>query len=289
MKKHIGTIIALLILIAGAGIFLYPVVSNWLNSREQSYVVQSYSSALSALDEAKIADEWQKAQAYNQALGNVPLSDPYTSEAASGSEAYLTVLNIADNGVMGSIKIPKINVDLAIYHGTAATVLEHGIGHLEGSAVPVGGEGTHAVLTGHTGLRNARLFTDLEQLAVGDEFYLYILDEVLAYQVQSITVVEPTDVSTLEAVPGEDLVTLVTCTPYGINSHRLLVTGVRVPYTEQEIAQRVEDTQAVIGREVLVTLVALAVLAVIVVVAVIVWAVCKKRIYKRKTKKVKKQ
>lgn len=270
MRKILLPILGILILLAGLGILFYPIVSNWLSKYEQSYVVQTYSESVSELTPAMIEAQWQAAYAYNSSLNTPYLSDPYTQAEAESNDVYTSLLNLTGDGVMGSIQIPKIHVNLPIYHGTSTAVLDVGVGHLQGSTLPVGGEGMHSVLTGHTGMRTARLFTDLEQLEIGDEFYLSILDDILAYRVESIKVVEPQDVSALVRVEGKDLVTLVTCTPYGINSHRLLLTGSRVEYNRQEAEQKIKETASVMGREVLVTLIAVAALVLILVIRLIV-------------------
>lgn len=177
-----------------------------------------------------------EAYIYNTQISQaqVRLTDPFTADTDTDSGMdYFSVLSLDDTGYMGSIEIPCISVNLPVYHGTSAEVLEYGIGHLEGSSLPVGGEGTHAVLSGHTGLNSKKLFTDLGDMEPGDLFFLHVLDGALAYEVTEINVVEPSDTSKLVIQDGKDLVTLVTCTPYGVNSHRLLVTGERTEYTEQ--------------------------------------------------------
>ena len=191
--------------------------------------------------------EWEKAIAYNQTL--IPRTNTdgnYTQEALlSASEEYDSMLNLNGDGIMGYIEIPKINVHLPIYHGTGDSSLSKGVGHLLGSSLPVGGESTHSILSGHSGMASQTMFTDLEQLGIGDAFYLYVLDEILAYQVSEINTVLPSDTSLLGIWEGEDCCTLVTCTPYGVNTHRLLVTGYRIPFEKAE--QIVEQTETESG------------------------------------------
>ena len=236
-KKTKGSLLvvifAALLFLAGAAVFLYPTVSNWLAEIHQSGVIQEYEGKLAAENEDFYAAEWQKAREYNESLAGDPVRDPFipgTGYALPNN--YLECLNI--NGVMGYIEIPKIGVRLPIYHGTSEEVLQEGVGHIESTALPIGGDFSHAVLTGHRGLPNAKLFTDLDQLETGDRFYLYILDEVLAYEVDEINAVLPDELQKLRAVEGRDLVTLITCTPYGVNTHRLLVRGTRIPYVPEE-------------------------------------------------------
>ena len=226
-------VFALLLFLAGAAVFLYPVVSNWLAEIHQSGVIQEYQGTLASADEAFYEAEWKKAQEYNDNLAGDPVRDPFVPGTGYAlPENYMECLNIG--GIMGYIEIPKINVRLPIYHGTSEEVLQQGVGHVESTALPIGGEFTHAVLTGHRGLPSARLFTDLDRMKVGDRFYIYVLDQVLAYEVDEINTVLPDELQELQTVEGRDLVTLVTCTPYGVNTHRLLVRGTRVPYVPEQ-------------------------------------------------------
>lgn len=192
--------------------------------------------------------EREKAIAYNQTLlPSTTTEGGYTQEALqSASEEYDSILNLSGDGIMGYIEIPKINVHLPIYHRTGDSSLSKGVGHLLGSSLPVGGESTHAILSGHSGMASQTMFTDLEQLGIGDVFYLYVLDEILAYQVSEINTVLPSDTSLLGIWEGEDCCTLVTCTPYGVNTHRLLVTASRIPYEEAEqIAEQMEASGSI--------------------------------------------
>lgn len=235
-----GAALGLLFLI-GFGILIYPTVSNQWNTWRQSRLISSYQSAVTQAEAEDLSDEWEAAAAYNEsASGQVGYTDAFDGDGDISEDSdYWNALNLSGDGVMGYLSIPKINIKLAIYHGTADDVLETGIGHLENSDLPIGGEGNHTVLAGHRGLPSARLFTDLDQMEIGDQFYLYILDEVLAYEVdQILPMVDKDDYDALlEAmapVEGEDYVTLYTCTPYGVNTHRLLVRGHRVEYEGEE-------------------------------------------------------
>ena len=215
----------LLLFLIGVGIMLYPLASNVLALFTQSRVISSYQSTVSSMSMDEIQSEREQAVTYNSQLSGE------TDEVVEGI-SYLDLLNVGE--VMGYIEIPSIEVYLPIYHGTSDAVLQKGIGHMEKTSLPVGGSSTHAVLTGHTGLPKAKLLTDLTKVAVGDQFYIHSLDEVLAYEVDQIKVVLPEETDDLAIEAGQDYVTLVTCTPYGINTHRLLVRGTRVPYVEPE-------------------------------------------------------
>lgn len=225
MKNRKSTILLLLVFLIGLSLLLYPTVSDWWNSFHQTRAIAGYAEAVAKLDDSTYEQYWTEAQAYNQTLrGNRHRYQPTEEETAQ----YERLLNVTGNGIMGYIEIPVIGVSLPIYHGTEDTVLQIAVGHIEGSSLPVGGPGTHCVISGHRGLPSAKLFTDLDRLVVGDTFVLCVLDEVLTYEVDQIRIVEPDDVSLLEIEEGQDLCTLVTCTPYGINSQRLLVRGHRI-------------------------------------------------------------
>ena len=236
MKKHLSTIFLVLILIVGLSLLLYPTFANYWNSFTQSRVVAGYIEQLAVMDDDQYQQIWNDAKLYNASLlhrvNNFILSDEQREE-------YNALLNVGGNEVMGYIEIPSINVSLPIYHGTDEGVLAVGVGHLEWTSLPVGGESTHCVLSGHRGLPSARLFTDLDQLKEGDYFMLNILDETLTYEVDQIRIVEPEEVEELTIIEGRDLCTLVTCTPYGVNSHRLLVRGHRVDNLEEAVTVRV--------------------------------------------------
>lgn len=237
---------AVVLFLLALGLTLYPVISNYVNQKYASQIQTEYQEIVEQADDSEIQEVKEKAHAYNLAL--VPgATDAYSQEGLlAAAEDYDAQFNIAGNGIMGYVEIPKISVNLPIYHGTENDSLERGIGHLLGSSLPVGGENTHTILSGHSGMATQKMFTDLEQLVQGDVFYLRVLDETLAYQVTEINTVLPHDTSLLGIVSGEDLCTLVTCTPYGVNSHRLLVRGSRIPYEEAEtiLEETAQEEQA---------------------------------------------
>ena len=224
------TAFLVLLLLAGVSLLLYPSLSDYWNSMHQTRAIASYAETVSQLDTAQYDEMWKAAQDYNRSLAQRETAFALTDEQ---KVAYESLLDVSGLGVMGYIEIPEIDCSLPIYHGTEESVLQVAVGHLEWSNLPVGGEGTHCVLSGHRGLPSAKLFTNLDKLAVGDTFLLRVLDEVLAYEVDQILIVEPEQVDVLGIVPGEDYCTLVTCTPYGINTHRLLVRGHRVENTPE--------------------------------------------------------
>ncbi len=224
MKKHATDILLVLVFIAGLSLLLYPTVANWWNNRVQSRAVASYNASLSKVSYHQY---WSAARAYNERLAADPDRFHITQSPAAMDE-YNSLLNVAGSGIMGRIKVPKLNIEFPIYHGTSEGVLQIAIGHIEGTSLPTGGKGTHCALSGHRGLPSAMLFTELDEMEIGDTFMLYVLDEVLTYQVDQILTVLPHEMDGLAIDPEEDYCTLVTCTPYGINSHRLLVRGVRV-------------------------------------------------------------
>lgn len=249
MKNKMINLILVLCVLAGIGILAYPFASNMLHDRKQDKIITEYDAEMENLAEEEKEQLLEQARQYNEDLiGNVVLSDPFDPEAMEKiSEEYDDILNYDGDGIMGYIEIPRIDVYEAIYHGTSDAVLAKGIGHLANTSLPVGGNGTHSVLSGHTGLPEAELFSNLEELKEGDVFYLHVLSETLAYQVDQIKVVEPSDTSDLLIDTDHDYVTLVTCTPYGINSHRLLVRGTRIPYDES--AKKAGEEQADEGME----------------------------------------
>ena len=224
------TIVLVLLLLAGVSLLLYPSLSDYWNSMHQTRAIASYAETVSQLDTAQYDEMWKAAQDYNRSLAQRETAFALTDEQKA---AYESLLDVSGLGVMGYIEIPEIDCSLPIYHGTEESVLQVAVGHLEWSSLPVGGEGTHCVLSGHRGLPSAKLFTNLDKLAVGDTFLLRVLDEVLTYEVDQILIVEPEQVDALGIVPGGDYCTLVTCTPYGINTHRLLVRGHRVENTPE--------------------------------------------------------
>lgn len=212
---------------------LYPVISSMMNSGKAQVVITDYSDTIADNSNNKNQELIDEARKYNSNLSSVNIVDAFSNPKEDESDEYRNILNINENGMMGYLSIPKIDIKIPIYHGTSNEVLQKGVGHFEGSSFPVGGKGTHAVLSAHSGLPSARLFTDLNQLRVGDMFYIYILDQVFAYKVDQVLVVEPSDVEALGLQKGEDYVTLVTCTPYAVNTHRLLVRGTRVEYSPE--------------------------------------------------------
>lgn len=224
------TVFLVLLLLAGVSLLLYPSLSDYWNSMHQTRAIASYAETVSQLDTAQYDEMWKAAQDYNRSFAQRETAFALTDEQKA---AYESLLDVSGLGVMGYIEIPEIDCSLPIYHGTEESVLQVAVGHLEWSSLPVGGEGTHCVLSGHRGLPSAKLFTNLDKLAVGDTFLLRVLDEVLTYEVDQILIVEPEQVDALGIVPGEDYCTLVTCTPYGINTHRLLVRGHRVENTPE--------------------------------------------------------
>lgn len=239
MKKKAITIAVCIMFLAGLSLLLYPFAANQWNNYRQSKLITTYDEAVAQMEESGRVDyemEWTRAQNYNDALSPYILPDSFSTAAVpeEGDEAYLACLNLTEDGMMGYVEIPAIGVKIPIYHTTSEEVLQKAAGHLAGSSLPVGGEGTHAVISAHRGLPSAALFTDLDKLEEGDYFLLSVLDDTLYYQVDKTTVVEPTDTTALAAEEGQDLVTLLTCTPYGVNSHRLLVRGHRVSYEEME-------------------------------------------------------
>ena len=240
MKSKLNKLIIGFIFLAGLSLLLYPFVANQWNNHRQKQLISSYEQSVSDKDAAHEIDydaELQKAKAYNEALLPSILPDSFAvAQAIEEDKTYMDALNIAGDEVMGIVEIPKINIKLPIYHTTDEEVLKQAAGHLEGSSLPVGGESTHAVISAHRGLPSASLFTDLDQLKKGDHFLIHVLNETLCYEVDKISVVKPEETSSLAVEDGQDLVTLLTCTPYGVNTERLLVRGHRVPYVEQEVA-----------------------------------------------------
>ena len=241
MKKRTHIIIVSLLFLAGLSLLLYPFVSNQWNNYRQKQLISGYEQVVSDKEAAEGIDydaERKKAEDYNEALLPCVLPDSFALAESSGVDpVYMNTLNIAGDEMMGSVEIPKINIKIPIYHTTEEDVLNKGAGHLEGSSLPVGGANTHAVISAHRGLPSASLFTDLDQMKVGDHFLLHVLDETLCYEVDKISVVKPEDTSALAVEDGQDLVTLLTCTPYGVNTERLLVRGHRVPYVEEEVKE----------------------------------------------------
>lgn len=236
MKKYLPTILLVLAFLIGLSLLLYPTLSDYWNSLHQSRAIAAYSEEVSQLDTDRYRSYLEAAENYNQSLLGKANHFVLSDDQKAG---YPELLSVSGTGVMGYIEIPSIGVSLPIYHGTDEEVLQIAVGHLEGSSLPVGGESTHCVVSGHRGLPSARLFTDLDKLAQGDIFLLRVLDEIMTYEVDQILVVEPQEIDALKIIEGRDLCTLVTCTPYGINSHRILVRGHRVENAEEAQVVRV--------------------------------------------------
>ena len=223
------------VFLAGVGIFLYPTVSNWMAEHNQSEIIHSYQDKVSEFSGQQLAEEWEKAVVYNENLTGDPVHDPFVM--GSGyviPENYEETLNLNGDGVMCYLEIPKIGVNLPVYHGASEEVLEKGAGHLEATTLPIGGQGRHSVISAHRGLPSAELFTRLDEMEVGDVFYIHVLDQTLAYEVDQIETILPEELEKLAAEDGKDLVTLLTCTPYAVNTHRLLVRGSRIEYVQPD-------------------------------------------------------
>lgn len=230
MKKHVSTIILIVFFLAGLSLLLYPTFSDYWNSLHQTRAIAAYTESVANLDDNHYQEILNEAIAYNTALAREPF---HLTVGESEEAKYQQVLDVTGTGIMAYIEIPSIQCSLPIYHGTDESILQTAVGHVVGTSLPVGGESTHCVLSGHRGLPSARLFTDIDKLVVGDRFMIRVLDETLTYEVDQILIVLPSEVDSLQIIEGEDLCTLVTCTPYGVNSHRLLVRGHRVETANQ--------------------------------------------------------
>ncbi len=231
MKNKIIVILIITLFIVGLFFIFYPAASNYWNSLHQSKVIANHTEIVHNLNKEEYAEILEEAKKYNARLNKIDNFKVTREEL----EKYNNTLNISDDGIMGYIEIPKINVKLAIYHGTSDEVLQVAVGHMIGSSLPIGGESTHTILLGHRGLPSAKLFTNLDKMVEGDIFYLNYLDERIAYQVDKISIIEPDELDNIKIEDGKDYATLVTCTPYGINTHRLLVRGVRIEIAQTEI------------------------------------------------------
>lgn len=238
LKKNWSSIVLAFIFFIGLSLLLYPSFSDYWNSFHQSRAIASYTEFVTQIDETDYEKMWNEAQQYNESLWKKEFRWALTEEEA---QKYHEILNINGTGVMGYIEIPTIGVSLPIYHGVDESILQVAVGHLEGSSIPVGGKGTHCVLSGHRGLPSAKLFTDIDQLKEGDVFMLHILNDTLSYEVDQIRIVNPDDLTELEIEEGKDLCTLITCTPYGVNSHRLLVRGHRIENLEKNMVHVTAD------------------------------------------------
>lgn len=267
IRKNFSTVLLLVTLMIGISLLLYPTISDYWNSFHQSRAIAGYAEAVAQMDEIDYEKIWNDAVEYNKELQTRSNHWFLTEEQ---QEEYESMLNVSGNGIMGYIEIPSIKVSLPIYHGVDEGILQVAIGHIEGSSLPVGGKGSHCVISGHRGLPSVKLFTDLDQLAEGDIFMLRVLDETLTYEVDQILIVEPSDMSSLEFDEEKDYCTLVTCTPYGINSHRLLVRGHRVANLEESEEIRVTaDAQQI--DPVLITPALAGILLVLLLLGTFVW------------------
>ena len=274
MKKNLINILLILVFLLGLSLLIYPTFSDYWNSFHQSRVISTYTEKVSEIDNTEYEHILTEAREYNQ---KIPQKQSTLALSDERKTVYETLLNVSGDGVMGYIEIPNIDVHLPIYHGTSDAVLQVAIGHIEGSALPVGGEGTHCVISGHRGLPSAKLFTDLDKLVAGDLFHLKVLDENLTYEVDQILIVEPDDIDALQAEDGKDYCTLVTCTPYGINSHRLLVRGHRIDNVEDVTDVRVTGDAFIVEPIVVAPIIAIPILLVLFVWLMIAYAKPKKK------------
>ncbi|KAF1294394.1 class C sortase [Candidatus Enterococcus leclercqii] len=277
-------LIGALALLVGIAILAYPHVSSYFNEKNSSYVAEGYQEKVQQLTEEKRVAALKEAQVYNENLTGRPVHDPFVpGSGVAMPDNYYKVLNV--DGMMGVLEIPKINVKLTILHGTSEQVLKKTAGHMEGSTLPVGGESSHAVITGHTGLSHAKIFTNLIDLELRDMFYLQVLGETMAYQIDQIKVIEPKYTEDLKVIPGEDHVTLLTCTPYSVNSHRLLVRGIRVPYSPKE-KEAIQSQKSLTAEEILLLKIAAATAGVMLLL--ILWRIRQNRSIGRGSNETKK-
>lgn len=292
MRRILFRIFAAILIICSLLMMLYPFISNYLMSLNQESQVSSYSKAVDKIKKQEKSTEYQDAWNYNQKfLSSIILTDPFDPNYDMPEDVqYENTLNMGD-GLMGTVEIPAIDVNLPIYHGTSQEVLQKGVGHMQNTSLPIGGESTHCVLTGHTGLPIAKLFTDLDLLKLGDMFYVRVLGDIRAYKVVKIYVIEPNDTNSLRVKIGEDLVSLITCTPYGINTHRLIIRGKRVPYVEEtyenQRPQYTEGDSAWMAEYKQALIVGISIFAVIVIVYIVIRIILKKRRKRRGLAKTK--
>lgn len=281
-KMTIKDIIRLIVLFVAFAVLLYPTVSSYVNEKNGSKVVSNYDAESVRLSNEEKEKMLADARAYNkEMLSNIDLIDPFSQGEKSLDARYESLLNIDGSGMMGYIRIPKIKVEIPIYHGTSESVLQAGVGHFWGTSLPVGGESTHTVLTGHRGLPTKTLFTNMDKLVKGDVFYIKVLDETLAYKVDQILTVLPEETDALSIVPGQDYATLVTCTPYAINTHRLLVRGHRIPYEEAVKIEKNTSTGIELSFTTKVLIVTLGIILIGLVIAVL-YSIYDKRRRKKK-------
>ena len=268
MKKHATTILLFVIMFVGLGLLLYPPLADYINTRNQSRAIARYTDRVESGDETDYAAYWDAARAYNERLVGVDVVKRLNNPSVWG-DGYDEMLKVDDSEIMGIIEIPEIAVMLPLYHGTSDMVLQVAVGHLQGTSLPVGGPGTHAAFSAHRGLPSAKLFTNLDQLDLGDLFTLRVLDEVLTYEIDQILVVEPHQVGSLAIVEGMDYCSLITCTPYGVNSHRLIVRGHRVANSTAALAARVTGDATQIDPLIVTPIVAAPMLLVLLIVMLI--------------------
>lgn len=240
MKRKIAIVCVILIFLTGVGIMSYPMISSFINNLDYRDSMTNYVADVEQMEDERINNFFTEAESYNKSLtGNVILTDPFDEEAYKMiGEGYEDTLNVDDNGLIGYVEIPKINVYLPISHGTGEEILQQGAGHLQNTSFPIGGESTHSVISAHTGYPGKTFFDYIDELEYGDEFYIHILNRTLKYEVDNITVILPEETENLRIKTGEDYVTLLTCTPYGVNTHRLLVRGTRVEYTPEDLSTK---------------------------------------------------
>lgn len=285
MKRRLLTnVMFVLVFFIALGVTLYPVISNYVNEKYKSEIHTAYVEVIEEADNSALVEAKARAVEYNNAITPGTMDgNAYSQEALmAASEDYDSQLNIGGDGIMGYVEIPIIGVNLPIYHGTEADSLERGVGHLLGSSLPVGGESTHVILSGHSGMATEKMFTDVTQMQIGDVFYLHVLNETLAYQVVETNTVLPYDTSHLGVQAGLDLCTLVTCTPIGVNTHRLLVTGARIPYEEaEEIVEEIQEEEQPVSnweqeyiRGILIGLAAVVVLGIVIWLSFRIWRAC---------------
>ena len=272
MKKHLSTIIFVIVLFVGLSLLLYPTISDYWNSYHQSKAIASYVDSVENMDEEKLEEMRIAAQEYNRKLLSNNNRFEMTDEEYS---EYEKILDVNGTGIMGYVEVPRIDVKIPIYHGTDNEVLQIGVGHIEGTSLPIGGDSTHSAISGHRGLTSSKLFTDIDQLSEGDVFMLYVLGETLTYEVDQIRIVLPDELNDLKIESGEDYCTLITCTPYGVNTHRLLVRGHRIE-NEKVGGVVVED-----ARQYSVLIEALGVGSFILIVYVIIYRFMKNKVLKR--------
>ena len=277
-RRKISLIGTIALFVIGLSVLLYPSFSDWWNTRRANSLITEYEQVISDMSDDETARIREAATAYNRTLIGSVLPDAFAELQLPPDATYDSMLDPSGSGYMGTVEVPAIDQNLPIYHYTTSEVLEKGAGHLAGSSLPVGGESTHCVITAHRGLPTAKLFTDLDRLTEGDVFYLHVLEETLAYEVDQIKVVEPTQTEDLSIIEGEDLCTLVTCTPYAVNTHRLLVRGHRIPYIEEEYREYNKTSAAPSRLSVLIRI--LCVIIGIAIALVIIWIISRR--YRKK-------